>query len=211
MPYSNEIYKKAERIIKQRRDTAVMLAESRSEKIREDIPEINEIQLELSNIGMEISRLFFCKEDVAKKVEELKKKSTSLIEKRGELLAANGYNKNAMSPDFTCPACEDRGFIGGRLCACHKQLLKELMKKEVSAFAPLDKYTFDNFKLDYYSDLPLENSVIPRDRAEKIYDLHRRTDRRGRKAEDRYGGTAAGRKKYGDPGQKCLYGYAGFC
>ncbi len=170
MPYSNEMYRNAEKIIKQRRDNAIMIAENRSEKIRKELPEINEIQIQLSNIGMEVSRLFFCKDDVQSKVKELKEKSTALIEKRSAILEKNGYNKNDMSPDFSCPVCEDRGFIGGRLCACHKELLKELMKKEVSTFAPLEKCTFDTFKTEYYSTAPLNNSVIPRERAEKIYD-----------------------------------------
>lgn len=168
MPYSNELYRKAERLLKARRDRALMLAAEESEKIRETLPEIDEIQRQLSNIGIEISKLYFYKDDIQAKVNSLREESEALIKKRGEILVKNGYRETAMSPEFACPVCEDRGFIGGRLCNCHRQVLKDLMRKEVSAYAPLDKCTFESFSLDCYSNKPLENTVIPRVRAEKI-------------------------------------------
>ena len=168
MPYSKEIYKKAERLLEKRRDNALMKADAQKEKIRNALPEIDEIQRQLSNIGMEISRLYFFKGDVNEKVDELRKKSEALIKKRGEILVKNGYKENALSPEFVCPVCEDRGFIGGRLCNCHRQILKDLMRVEVGRWAPLDSCTFDNFSLDYYSKKPLENTVVPYERAESI-------------------------------------------
>ena len=168
MPYSKEIYKKAERLLEKRRDNALMKADAQKEKIRNALPEIDEIQRQLSNIGMEISRLYFFKGDVNEKVDELSKKSEALIKKRGEILVKNGYKETALSPEFVCPVCEDRGFIGGRLCNCHRQILKDLMRVEVGRWAPLDSCTFDNFSLDYYSKKPLENTVVPYERAESI-------------------------------------------
>ncbi len=173
MPYSNEIYKKAERILEKRRDKAVMAAEIRAEEIRKKLPEIDEIQRQLSKIGIEISRLFF-KDEAPKKLEELKEKSKALIAKRSVILTSNGFDENALKPEHICPVCEDKGFIGGRMCACHKQLLKDIMRDEVSRFAPLDSCTFDSFNLNYYSSEPLENSVVPRLRAEKILESSRK-------------------------------------
>ncbi len=168
MPYSNELYRKAERLLEKRRDNAVMLADAQKERIRAEIPEIDDIQKQLSNIGMEISKLYFFNGDVKEKVDELRERSEALIKKRGEILVKNGYKETALSPEFVCPVCEDRGFIGGRLCSCHRQILKDLMRKEVSAWAPLERCTFEAFSLDFYSTKPLENSVVPRERAENI-------------------------------------------
>lgn len=174
MPYPKELHIKAEKLLKQRRDRAVAVAESRSEEIRAKLPEVDEIQKQLANIGMEISRLYFFKGDINEKVNELRARSEALVEKRGKILVKNGYRENAFKPEFVCPVCEDRGFIGTRLCTCHRQLLKDLMRKEVSAFAPLDKCTFDNFELKYYGETPLENSIVPRARAQKILDASMR-------------------------------------
>ena len=174
MAYSNEIYNKAKRILEKRHDTAIMEADIRSAQIREEIPEINKIQAGLQQVGLEISQLFFYKQNTDEKVAELRARSEALVEERSKLLKANGYHENAMKPQFVCEMCEDKGFINGRMCTCHKQLLKDLMRKEVSRFAPLDKCTFDNFVLDYYSEQPMENTIIPRQRAEKIFDTCRK-------------------------------------
>lgn len=174
MAYSNEIYNKAKRILEKRHDTAVMEADIRSAQIKEEIPEIKKIQAGLQQVGLEISQLFFYKQNTDEKVAELRARSEALVEERSRLLKANGYRENAMKPQFVCEMCEDKGFINGRMCTCHKQLLKDFMRKEVSRFAPLDKCTFDNFVLDYYSEQPMENAIIPRQRAEKIFDTCRK-------------------------------------
>lgn len=170
MPYSNEIYRRAERELERRRERAEVVAEAKREEIRKKLPEIDKIQRELAAVGLEISRLFFLKEEGPAKLEELKSKSKALVAERTSVLIKNGYEADALRPDFICPYCEDKGFIGGRMCACHKQLLKNIMRKEVSRYAPLDRCTFDSFDLHFYSDEVLENSVIPRRRAEKISD-----------------------------------------
>jgi DNA replication protein DnaC len=174
MPYTGEQYAKALKILEKRRDKAELKAEIAGDEIKKKLPEINEIQAELSKVGMEISKLFFYQGDGEKHLAELKEKSQALVAKRSAILTMNGYSENALKPEYMCPVCEDKGFIGGRMCACHLQLLKELMRQEVSRFAPLDKCSFDNFKLDYYSAEPLPNSVVPRYRAEKVLEAARR-------------------------------------
>ncbi len=174
MAYSNKIYNQAKRILEKRHDSAVMEADIRSAQIREEIPEIGKIQAGLQQVGIEISQLFFYKQNTDEKVADLRERSFALVEERSKLLRANGYDENALKPQFICEMCEDKGFINGRMCSCHKQLLKDLMRKEVSRFAPLDKCTFDNFVLDYYSEQPMENAIIPRQRAEKIFDTCRK-------------------------------------
>lgn len=173
MPYTNEIYRKAEQILEKRRNDSLIEAEIRRNKIRNEIPEIDEIQTQLSKIGLEISKIFFYKGDTDKKVKELRAKSESLVEKRELILKQNGYKMNAMSEEHICSECEDRGFINGRMCACHKQLLKDVMRKEVSRFTRLDDFTFDNFNLEYYNNEPLENSIVPRNKAQRVFDVSR--------------------------------------
>ena len=173
MAYSPSIYIKAQRILEKRREKALDDAEERIEKIRKEIPEIDNIQKQLSAIGLEISRLFFFKGNTEEKVAQLKSSSRELVAKRAKILKENGYSENALQPEYVCAHCEDKGFIKGRICACHVQLLKDLMKDEIRKFAPLDDCTFDSFKLEYYSSEAFENSVVPRERAKKIFESAR--------------------------------------
>lgn len=174
MAYSNEIYNRAKKILEKRHDKAVMEADIRASEIRMEIPEIDEIQSQLSGIGLEISQLFFYKQNTDEKVAELRDRSKALVAQRSKILKANGYKENAMKPEFICEACEDKGFINGRMCSCHKQLLKDIMREEILRLAPLDKCTFDNFSLEYYSDQAGENAIVPRQRAEKILSTARK-------------------------------------
>jgi len=174
MAYPSRIHRKAQRILEQRRDSAFSEAQLRADEIRSEIPEIEEIQKQLSSVGLEISQLFFYKENTNEKVLELRNKSKSLIEQRAKILEKNGYSADAMQPQYICPVCEDRGFIGGRMCNCQRQLLKDIMKEELRALAPIDECTFDTLNLEYYSNEPLDNAIVPRERAKKIFESARR-------------------------------------
>lgn len=174
MAYSNEMYSKAKKILEKRRNDAIMMADIMSSEIRMNIPEIDEIQGQLGEVGCEITQLFFTKQDTQSKVEELRQRSKALVAKRGEILKANGYSEDAMKPKFTCDACEDKGTVDGRMCKCHKQVLKDLMRQEISKKAPLDKCTFENFSLEFYDNKVGENTINPYERAEKIFNTARK-------------------------------------
>lgn len=174
MPYPREMYLKAERMLQRRRENSAIEAELRANEIRDKIPEIDEIQQKLSRIGFEISTIFLNKENTEAKLDELKKRSRELVEKRNAVLVKNGYSENAMSQEHLCPYCEDRGFVNGRMCSCHTELLKNLMREEIRKLAPIDSCTFDSFDLNYYPNEADESGVVPRARAEKILEACRR-------------------------------------
>ncbi|MBQ7740505.1 MAG: ATP-binding protein [Eubacterium sp.] len=174
MAYSKEMYIKAERILENRKKTAESEALLRSEEIKAKIPELAKIQSELAKIGIEISRLLFYKDNAPQRLEELKSKSLALIEKRNKLLNENGLDENVLKPDYTCAACEDKGFIENRMCSCMKQVLKDLMRKEISKLAPIDSCTFDNFDTSLYDNTTLENGINPREKAERALGASRK-------------------------------------
>ena len=178
MAYSNEIYNKAKRILEKRHDAAVMEADIRSAQIREEIPEINKIQAGLQQVGLEISQLFFYKQNTDEKVAELRARSEALVEERSRLLKANGYRENAMKPQFVCEMCEDKGFINGRMCTCHKQLLKDLMRKVLHRLtnAPLTilclTITVSNrWKMRLFPVKERKKSLIPAESMHRIFRL----------------------------------------
>ncbi len=168
MPYSKEIYRKAERRLESRHDNANMQADIARQKIMQQLPEVAQIQQELSNIGLEISQLFLFGSNTDEKVAQLRSKSKALTNRRTVILENAGYAADAMAPHYVCSACDDRGFIDGRICHCHRQLLKDIMREEICALAPLDKCTFDSFNTEYYSTVALENGIVPRQKAEKV-------------------------------------------
>lgn len=159
MSYSQEVYTKATEILDRRKEKANMEAQVRFDEISEKIPELEEIQRELSKIGLNISKVFLYSSDKQADIEKLMEESLKLQEKKKKLLIENGYDEDALAVRYTCDACRDTGFIGSRRCKCHKELLKEIERKNLSKIAPLKECTFDRFNPAYYPDS---------ERAEKI-------------------------------------------
>ncbi len=74
----------------------------------------------------------------------------SLSEKKAALLAAAGYPKDYLEPHFSCPDCQDTGYIGTRKCHCFRQAVIDLLYTQSNLREFLDKETFSGFSLDFY-------------------------------------------------------------
>lgn len=168
MAYSQEVYSRAAQALERRRERANLEAQARIDEIGEKLPEINEIQRKLAQIGLNISKVFLYSADKQADMEKLMQESLELQEQKKNILKKNGYSEDALDIQYTCPACKDTGFIGSRRCKCHNELLKDIERAELAKIAPIDDCTFDTFDIQYYPQQVMENGISPRDKAEKI-------------------------------------------
>ena len=153
MAYSQDVYSRATVALDRRREKANIDAQARFDEISEKIPALEDIQRELSQIGLSISRVYFASSDMKADIEKLMHKSLKLQEDKRRLLRENGYDENALAVKFTCDACKDTGFIGSRRCKCHKELLKSIERSDLAKIAPIEDCTFDSFETKYYPDV----------------------------------------------------------
>lgn len=168
MAYSQEVYSRAAQALERRRERANLEAQARIDEIGEKLPEINEIQRKLAQIGLNISKVFLYSADKQTDMEKLMQESLELQEQKKNILKKNGYSEDALDIQYTCPACKDTGFIGSRRCKCHNKLLKDIERAELAKIVPIDDCTFDTFDIQYYPQQVMENGISPRDKAEKI-------------------------------------------
>lgn len=168
MAYSQEVYSRAAQALERRRERANLEAQARIDEIGKKLPEINEIQRKLAQIGLNISKVFLYSADKQADMEKLMQESLELQEQKKNILKKNGYSEDALDIQYTCPACKDTGFIGSRRCKCHNELLKDIERAELAKIAPIDDCTFDTFDIQYYPQQVMENGISPRDKAEKI-------------------------------------------
>ncbi len=68
------------------------------------------------------------------------------------LLAEHGFPADYFQPVYTCPDCQDTGFIQGRRCHCFKQAAIDLIYTQSSLKEVLKTENFETFSFDYYSD-----------------------------------------------------------
>ncbi len=168
MAYKNTVYQKAINTLERRREKATLEANSRMEEILPKLPELEEIQKKLSAIGISISKLFFHEGNREEELNRLRGASLALQKQKKELLIKNGYDENALSIQYYCPVCSDTGYYNGRMCSCHRELLKEIERDSLRKIAPLDDCTFETFDTRYYPEKAMENGVSPREKAQRI-------------------------------------------
>lgn len=168
MSYSQDVYNQAIQILERRREQANIEAQGRSDEISEKLPELDRIQQRLAQIGLNISKIFLYSSDKQTDINQLMQESLSLQEQKKFILTQNGYSKNALDVQYTCPVCNDTGFIKNRRCKCHTELLKDIERSRLAKIAPVEDCTFDTFDVNYYPRQVMENGISPRDKAEKI-------------------------------------------
>ncbi len=137
--------------------------EERKEKIYKKLPRLKEIEDEMINLGIEITKaVLFDDGDKDKLLEHLKKKQLDLKIEKAEILSSNSYPKDFLEPKYNCIKCKDTGFIGLDKCNCLIQKQIEYNYKQSNLSGILQQENFDNFNINYYSDKSTEKGISPR-------------------------------------------------
>lgn len=165
MGYRNEIYETALKIRSDAVKSAANAYEGALEKLRAENEELREIEAALMRSGSSIV-LAAMAGDIAR-LDELKAYSNGLNEKKKAILAEHKIEK----PSVSCKICNDTFYAGGKLCKCVLDVAKQIAFDEISKSTPLGECRFDNFDLNYYSESPDDEGVIPRKRATAIFNL----------------------------------------
>ena len=82
---------------------------------------------------------------------QLRAESEQIDQARAAALAALGLPADHTSPRYFCPKCKDTGYLEYKMCDCLKRELVLLGYKNSGLGALLEKQSFENFSLDYYS------------------------------------------------------------
>lgn len=150
MGYNKNNYKR----IREEYETKYLVARQKAERHRAEIhaliPEILEIDRELSLTGLSVVHAAMIGDDVNARIEEVKDHNLELQRRRAVLLAANGYPADYTEVKYECPLCGDTGFIDIHMCACMKKKLVEAGYESSGMGNLIHTQTFENFSLDYY-------------------------------------------------------------
>ncbi len=71
--------------------------------------------------------------------------------RKKQLLVEAGFPVNYLDPIYTCPKCEDTGFVGQERCSCFREKLVNKLYLQSNLTNVLEKENFSTFNLDYYS------------------------------------------------------------
>lgn len=138
MPLMNSQYEAILRTYASRQAKNRRELEERLARIQKQIPGL--ASLEASLVSLQAEKVRSAIADNRERKCSLEHEICLLQNEKKRLLEAEGYTLKDLEPSFTCPDCQDTGFIGTEKCHCflqaeidllyHQSHLKEILKQE---------------------------------------------------------------------------------
>ncbi len=156
MPYTKEIFEKAQEALDRRRNQAEAKNSAITLMFENMEPEYTKYKNEMiASVKEAIKAIDMSPLEAPKFIEEQKIKNLTAQQNIRKLLEKHGLPEDYLEVKYACPLCNDTGVVGTKLCECHIELLKSLAYEEAGKHSPLRLCTFEDFKLSYYSDKAL--------------------------------------------------------
>ena len=151
--------------------------ETRKNKLYNENPRLQQIDDELSKIGISTAKALIMSNST-ELLSELNKKVKILKEEKTDILKKLYLPEDYLTPNYSCKICNDTGYItqnySSVMCNCLKQEIFNIEYNK-SNIANLDKQNFDNFSLEKYSDKidkeKYNSEISPRDNIKLIKDI----------------------------------------
>ena len=173
MAYDPQVVQAARERLEQRRQEALVNAAALRTRLQNQFPRIQEIERELTTALPEVTRAILTGDTEA--VESIRRQNLALQEEMATILHNAGYAQNSLEPQYTCPRCEDTGYVDGKVCACYQQALREEACRRLSSLSAMKLTEFDEMSLAYYSDKPdARLGITPREHMQNILQYCRR-------------------------------------
>lgn len=130
--------------------------EERKKNLYKLIPRLEQIDAELSTLGISTAKSILNNTSDSNSVNNLKLKIANLKKEKEAILLQNGYSLDYLKPFYECKICNDTGFILDNnykttMCNCLKQKLLNISFNK-SNISNVDKENFSNFNELLFSD-----------------------------------------------------------
>lgn len=174
MGYSRQVYIDAENELNRRRTEAQNRAQQRLDDFYAVCPEAELVRRQIASTASQAARAVLRGGNVRTSMEALKEENLKLQKDFAELLTANGFTREDITPQYNCKRCEDTGYVDGRMCTCHRALLRQIAYENLNSISPLTLSTFEDFSLDYYSDEHVNGVRSDREQMRYIFEYCKR-------------------------------------
>lgn len=130
--------------------------QERMDEIYKKIPRIQEIEESISSCSLAHAERIFFSEDAAREqktvLQDLRAQLQALRREKEWLLTQSGYPADYLEMHYTCPDCEDTGYIHQKKCHCfHREEIK-LLYSDSHLDTILSKENFSNFSFEVYDE-----------------------------------------------------------
>ena len=153
---ANEVLNSLLKEYEQKKLNAELDLEKRKQNLYKLIPRLEQIDAELSTLGISTAKNILNNISETDSIINLKLKIANLKKEKESILIQNGYNVNYLKPFYQCKICNDTGFILDKnykttMCNCLKQKLLDISFNK-SNISNINKENFNNFNELLFSD-----------------------------------------------------------
>ena len=172
--YNREAYEKAMATLNERRSNAIAKAAAFHEEMRMREPRVKEIEQLMAQSSAKVVQAILQNGNIEREVEKIKTENLSLQVELSMLLQRYGATTGNFEPQYTCPVCQDTGFVGGKQCACLEQLMREYACMALTELSAMRPTSFDTMSLEYYSTQPdARTGIAPRAQMRQVIEYCR--------------------------------------
>jgi len=130
--------------------------DKRKEQLYKNVPKLGEIEDELNNFAINMTKNILKNGDSSLEKSELEKRITNLKMEKAKILSELHLPSDYLKPHYECKICNDTGYITDSnykttMCSCLKQKLFDYSFNK-SNMSNLDKENFSTFNANVFSD-----------------------------------------------------------
>ena len=151
MAYSAEVVRRARARLAQAREDRESENRQHLAEAYAKVPRIREIDILLRRTMAKAAQAAFLQgSDGRAEMEAVRVENLSLQRERARLVSEH-FEEGFLDDSPICSSCGGSGYVGSSMCECLQELCRQEQKKEVSILSG-SRETFNQFRLDYYSD-----------------------------------------------------------
>ena len=140
----------------------------RRDHIYETLPEFAALDRQIAESSVSAARAALDGDAAA--LDRLADTNREISEQKQALLRSAGYPADYLELTYTCPDCQDTGFLGREKCHCFKQALTFALSEASTLPHLLEKENFSTFSFSYYDDRTADSTLqlTPRENMHKV-------------------------------------------
>lgn len=130
------------------------------ERIQEayrEIPRLAQIDRDIAAVSLKKARLLLGESE--EQDFDLANQIRLLSNERRHLLLSHGYPEDYLKMQYTCPICQDTGYVGNEKCICFRKAISDQLYTQSNIRELLEKASFDSFSLDFYPEDMINEST----------------------------------------------------
>ena len=148
MSLSKEQYDSIMRGYQERQTRNYHELNKRRRKIYTLIPEYQQLDEAVASTSVERARMLIDGE--AASLTEYRRRIADNAARREALLLEHGYPADYLEPIYTCPDCQDTGYISGEKCQCLRRQEITLLYEQSNIQEMIERENFSTLSYEYY-------------------------------------------------------------